>query len=135
MATSRILLDTNVLLAGLFAPERLPSTTQQVLADPSNEVFFSAASLWEIAIKCSLGRPDFTIPPRDVCLLAQETGFTELLIESAHTFVLPTLPWHHKDPFDRLLVAQAMGLPAQLLTTDKALAAYSPLVCVIPWDT
>lgn len=135
MAASRFLLDTNVLLASLLSPERLPKTTLSTLTDPRNAVFFSAASLWEIAIKSSLRRPDFDFQPEDIHRLAVETGFVELPVESVHTYALTSLPWHHRDPFDRLLVAQAMTLPARLLTTDDALIPYSSLVDCIPWES
>ncbi len=128
-----LLLDTNVLLALLLAPQRLPEATCTTLADSRNAVWFSAASLWEIAIKCSLDRADFNFRPEDIHALAQDSGLTELPVEAAHTPMVARLPWHHRDPFDRLLVAQAMTLPARLLTTDRALAVYSPLVEPIAW--
>ncbi len=126
-----LLLDTNVLLAALIAPDTLPTPTQQALQDPAVTVHFSAASLWEIAIKCSLGRQDFTFRPEDIELLARETGFTELPVLSQHTHAVATLPWLHRDPFDRLLLAQALSLPARLLTTDALLAKYSDLVQLV----
>ncbi len=128
-----LLLDTNVLLAMLLAPQRLPEATCTALADSRNAVWFSAASLWEIAIKCSLDRADFDFRPEDIHVLAQDSGLTELPVEAAHTHMVARLPWHHRDPFDRLLVAQAMTLPARLLTTDRTLAVYSPLVDPIAW--
>ena len=134
MVAQRLLLDTNVLLASLLSPKRLPGAVLQTLTDSNNTVLFSAASLWEIAIKSSLHRPDFDFEPEDIFHLALETGFTELPVESVHTYALTSLPWHHKDPFDRLLVAQAMTLPARLLTTDAALIPYSSLVDCIPWE-
>ncbi|MEY2341628.1 type II toxin-antitoxin system VapC family toxin [Acidithiobacillus sp. IBUN Pt1247-S3] len=130
----RILLDTNVLLAMLLQPERLPQETQAALMDPSNLVWFSAASIWEIAIKGSLGKAQFSFRPEDIHQLALASGVTELPIQAEHTFLVATLPLHHKDPFDRLLVAQAMTLPAHFWTTDAALAAYSPLVRTIAWN-
>jgi PIN domain nuclease of toxin-antitoxin system len=126
-----LLLDTNVLLAALIAPDTLPTRTQQALRDPAVTVHFSAASLWEIAIKCSLSRQDFTFRPEDIELLARETGFTELPVLSQHTHAVATLPWLHRDPFDRLLLAQAISLPARLLTTDALLAKYSDLVQLV----
>ena len=127
-----LLLDANVLLAALMAPDTLPTPTQQALRDPAVTVHFSAASLWEIAIKCSLGgRQDFTFRPEDIELLARETGFTELTVRSQHTRAVATLPWLHRDPFDRLLLAQAISLPARLLTTDARLAQYSDLVQLV----
>ena len=126
-----LLLDTNVLLAALIAPDTLPTPTQQTLRDPAVTVHFSAASLWEIAIKCSLSRQDFTFRPEDIELLARETGFTELPVFSQHTHAVATLPWLHRDPFGRLLLAQAIALPARLLTTDALLAKYSDLVQLV----
>jgi PIN domain nuclease of toxin-antitoxin system len=127
------LLDTNVLLAILLAPLRLPETTRADLADSANTVWFSAASLWEIAVKVSLGKADFNFQPEDIHALALETHFTELPITATHTYAVAHLPWHHRDPFDRLLVAQAMALPAILLTTDSALPVYSSLVSRVHW--
>lgn len=126
-----LLLDTNVLLAALISPDTLPAHTQQTLGDPEVTVHFSAASLWEIAIKCSLGRQDFNFRPEDIELLARETGFAELPVLSQHTHAVATLPWLHRDPFDRLLIAQALCLPARLLTTDTLLAGYTDLVQLI----
>ncbi|TCJ13003.1 type II toxin-antitoxin system VapC family toxin [Parasulfuritortus cantonensis] len=125
------LLDTNILLAALIAPESLPVDIQTQLSDPANSILFSAASLWEIAIKCSLGREDFNFRPEDIQQLATDTGFTELPVLSSHCHNLTDLPWHHRDPFDRLLVCQAQTIPAYLLTTDGMLAKYSALVRVV----
>lgn len=126
-----LLLDTNVLLAALIAPETLPATTQQALRDPAVTVHSSAASLWEIDIRCSLGRPDFTFRSEDIELLARDTGFIELPVLSHHTHAVATLPWLHRDPFDRLLLAQAVSLPARLLTTDAQLTRYSDLLQLV----
>ena len=128
MAGQKWLLDTNVLLAALIKPEVLPSDTQTLLQNPTSTVYFSAASLWEIAIKHSLGRDDFDFLPEDVHQLALQTGFTELTITSSHSYAIARMAWHHRDPFDRLLVAQAQALPAYLLTTDSEMEQYSELV-------
>lgn len=122
------LLDTNVLLAALLAPERLPPEVVAGLTDASNTVYFSAASIWEIAIKRSLNRVDFDFSPEDIHRLAQDTGFTELPVKAEDCSPLVNLPWHHRDPFDRMLVVQAQSLPAHLLTTDGVLRQYSELV-------
>jgi PIN domain nuclease of toxin-antitoxin system len=122
------LLDTNVLLAATIAPERLPAGVRDTLADAANAVYFSAASLWEIAIKRSLRNRNFDFQPQDIHQLALATGFDELPVRGEHTFAVASLPWYHRDPFDRLLVAQAMALPAYLLSSDAALPVYSPLV-------
>ena len=128
---TRFLLDTNILLAALIAPDTLPAEVQAQLSAPAHTVYFSAANIWEIAIKYSLGRESFNFRPEDIQQLALETGFTELPIESAHCHRVADLPWHHRDPFDRFLVSQAQSIPAHLLTTDGLLAKYSDLVQVI----
>lgn len=122
------LLDTNVLLAALLAPERLPPEVIAGLSDSSNTVYFSAASIWEIAIKRSLSRANFDFSPQDIHRLARETGFTELMVKGEDCYPLVDLPWYHRDPFDRLLIAQTQSLPAYLLTTDGVLQQYSELV-------
>lgn len=122
------LLDTNVLLATLLAPERLPQEVVAGVSDSSNTVYFSSASIWEIAIKRSLNRADFDFSPEDIHRLAQDTGFTELTVKGEDCYRLVNMPWHHRDPFDRLLIAQAQSLPAYLLTTDGVLSQYSELV-------
>lgn len=129
MKTAHVyLLDTNVLLAALLAPERLPKQVAADLANPNNTVYFSAASIWEVAIKRSLNRASFDFNPQDIHQLALETGFTELRIQGEDCYPLVDLPWHHRDPFDRLLIAQAQSLPAYLLTTDGVLRQYTELV-------
>lgn len=122
------LLDTNVLLAALLAPERLPPEVIAGLSDSSNTVYFSTASIWEIAIKRSLSRANFDFSPQDIHRLARETGFTELMVKGEDCYPLVDLSWHHGDPFDRLLIAQTQSLPAYLLTTDGVLQQYSELV-------
>lgn len=122
------LLDTNILLAATIAPERLPVEVADVLRNAGNEVFFSAVNIWEIAVKRSLNREAFDFLPEDIHRLALETGFAELPVLSAHCYAVAHLPWHHRDPFDRLLVAQAQALPARLLTADEKLPRYSDLV-------
>jgi PIN domain nuclease of toxin-antitoxin system len=99
-----------------------------LLEDPDQEVLFSAASLWEISIKAALGRTDFKVAPRDILAAALEVGFVELPVRSAAALVVADLPPIHRDPFDRLLVAQALTEPARLYTADAALEAYSELV-------
>ncbi len=128
MAAHVYLLDTNVLLAALLAPERLPPEVVAGLTDSSNTVYFSAASIWEAAIKRSLNRADFDFLPEDIHRLALDTGFTELQVKNEACYPLANLPWHHRDPFDRLLIVQAQSLPAHLLTTDGALSQYTGLV-------
>ena len=128
MANQAYLLDTNILLSATIAPARLPAQGRRWLCDPRNAIHFSAANIWEIAIKRSLSREAFDFDPQDIQRLALETGFTELPILGEHCHALATMAWHHRDPFDRLLVAQAQALPAYLLTSDRQLAAYGELV-------
>lgn len=124
----RILLDTNVLIRALIDPGLLDATTRTALEDPDNEVMFSAASIWEIAIKSALGRADFQVPPERILEAARDSGFEELPVRSSAALLVATLPPIHRDPFDRLLVAQAISEPARLFTTDAGLAPYSELV-------
>ncbi|ROH88126.1 type II toxin-antitoxin system VapC family toxin [Pseudomethylobacillus aquaticus] len=128
MPQQTYLLDTNILLCALISPERLNVEIQQGLIDSQNVIYFSAASIWEIAIKASLNKANFDFSAADIQYLAIETGFTELPVHASHTLVLSTLPLHHRDPFDRLLISQAMALPAYLLTSDALLGQYSELV-------
>jgi PIN domain nuclease of toxin-antitoxin system len=127
----RLLLDTHLLLWALASPERLGVTTRAVLEDPQNEVLFSAASLWEIAIKAALGRLDFTCDPVQVLQAALDTGFIELPVHAAAAVRVAGLPPHHRDPFDRLLIAQAMSEPVRFYTADAALPVYSELVTLV----
>jgi PIN domain nuclease of toxin-antitoxin system len=127
----RLLLDTHVLLWALGDPDRLNGETRAALENAENEVFFSAASIWEIAIKARLGRADFDRRAGEVARFARATGFVELPVLSEAAERVESLPLHHRDPFDRLLVAQAMAGPLQLFTADPLLKQYSELVTVI----
>lgn len=127
----RILLDTHILLWALGQPAKLPAAARALLEDPGNEVLFSAASIWEIAIKAQAGRFGFSVSPAEIAAAAVESGFDELPVRAAHAAAVHELPLHHRDPFDRLLLAQAIGEPARLLTVDRALAKYSELVQVL----
>ncbi len=127
----RLLLDTHLLIWCLDSPQRLDITTMAAIEDIGNEVLFSAASIWEIAIKTALGRADFKIRPEAVAQEARDVGFTELPVRSDVAARVADLPLHHGDPFDRLLVAQAMAEPAWLYTADPLLSVYSDLVRVV----
>lgn len=124
----RLLLDTRVLIWALVEPDRLGGDLRSILEDPSQEVLFSAASIWEISIKAALGRADFQVAPQEILSAALDTGFQELPVRAAAALQVAALPHHHRDPFDRLLVAQALTEPARLYTADAALAPYSELV-------
>jgi PIN domain nuclease of toxin-antitoxin system len=127
----RILLDTHFLIWAVGQSHRLTPDVRKLLEDRQNDVYFSAASVWEIAIKASLRRPDFLKQPDVVARVARNTGFEALPVTCEHAVAVTHLPLHHRDPFDRLLVAQAMAMPARLLTTDAKLARYSDLVWVV----
>ena len=127
----RLLLDTNVLLWALSAPERLPATTREQIESVEHTVFFSAASMWEIAIKAGLGRLDFAHSAADLLDAALEAGFEELPVRAHVALRVANLPAHHRDPFDRLLIAQAMSEPATFLTSDAFLARYTELVSIV----
>lgn len=122
------LLDTHVLLWALAEPERLPPGWHETLVATPDTVYFSAINIWEIAIKVSLGRRDFGFSPERVQQLAEQSGFVELPVAALHAAKVARLPLHHRDPFDRLLVAQAITEQARLLTADSALRVYSELV-------
>jgi PIN domain nuclease of toxin-antitoxin system len=121
----RILLDTHILLWAVGMSARLPKAVRKTLEDPENEVFYSAASLWEIAIKSGLGRRDFQIDPGQILEVMPETGFLELPVRARHAAEVVRLPPLHKDPFDRILVAQSRVEPMILLTNDGFLVRYS----------
>ena len=124
----RILLDTNVLLWAVGRSRRLDDETIDVLSDSTNDVLFSAVSIWEIAIKFALRRGDFDAAPLDILQGALTVGFVELPVGSTVAATVAQLPPIHRDPFDRLLVAQAIAEPAMLYTADARLPAYSQLV-------
>ena len=126
----RVLLDTHVLLWALIEPHRL-STEAHGLVETSAEVLFSAASIWEIGIKASLGRADFAFPAAEIAGEARLAGFAELPVSAAAAARVADLPWHHRDPFDRLLVAQALDEKARLFTADRALVPYTDLVTLL----
>ncbi|RVT87400.1 type II toxin-antitoxin system VapC family toxin [Rhodobacteraceae bacterium CCMM004] len=117
-----LLLDTHVLLWAAFVPDRIPERTQARLLDAGNVLWFSAVSIWEVATKRGLGRPDFTVDPGRLRAGLLQNGYAELPLESRHTLVLATLPDHHADPFDRMLVVQAAAEGMVVLTADRNVA-------------
>lgn len=124
----RLLLDTQVLLWTLADPRRLDRETRATIESGDTEVLFSAASIWEIAIKGRLGRADFAFDPAEIARAALDTGFVELSVRSNAAALVGRLPLLHRDPFDRILVAQAIVEPAILYTADQQLLPYSDLV-------
>jgi PIN domain nuclease of toxin-antitoxin system len=123
----RLLLDTNALLWALSGSQRIRPVEAQLLA-PESEVFVSAVSFWEIAVKASIGKLAASVS--EIRRAAQASGFLELSLQGSHAEVLANLPLHHRDPFDRMIVAQAITEPMRLLTGDRQLSAYSELVQV-----
>jgi len=124
----RILLDTNILLWVLGDRRRLDPSTLGAIESNENDVLFSAASVWEIAIKTALRRYDLGVRPNEITDTALGAGFIELPVRSTVAARVADLPLIHRDPFDRLLVAQAISEPAILYTADGQLLAYSELV-------
>lgn len=124
----RLLLDTHVLLWTLAGHPRI-RTAEALILDEETAVFVSTASLWEIAIKSGLGKLQADVS--EIRAAIKTSGFTELDVKGEHTEHLKTLASIHRDPFDRLLVAQAIAEPMHFLTADAALKAYSELVRVI----
>jgi PIN domain nuclease of toxin-antitoxin system len=118
----RVLLDTRILLWALLAPQRLAATHREILESSEHAVYFSAVNVWEIAIKRALERPDFDLEPEAVRREGLLTGFQELPITGIHAAAVRHLPSHHRDPFDRLLIAQAQTEPLLLMSDDPQAA-------------
>ena len=124
----RVLLDTRILLWALAEPRRLNRETRATIESSDTEVLFSAASIWEIAIKSGLGRSDFAFDAEEIAQAAVDTGFTEVAVRAKAAALVARLPLLHRDPFDRVLLAQAIVEPATLYTADQRLVPYSDLV-------
>ena len=127
----RFLLDTHVLMWAVNDQARLDATTRSLLISGENDILFSAASIWEIAIKARLRRADFEARPEEVLQAARTIGFVELPIKADLTVLVADLPLHHRDPFDRLLIVQAMTDLMRLLTADPVLVQYSELITLV----
>lgn len=125
------LLDTHLLLWAAFDPSRLSAKATKVLQSRTVPLAFSLASLWEVAIKTSLGRPDFVVEPDLLHRALLAEGLVELPIRAAHLARVAVLPWVHRDPFDRLLVAQAAEEQLTLLTVDATLRRYGRFVKLV----
>jgi len=127
----RLLIDTDLLLWAVAEPQRLPGSTRERLESADNDVLFSAVSIWELAIKIQIGRLNLPVSPEEIARAAASMGFEELPVTSSHAAAVMRLPLHHRDPFDRLLVAQAIQEPARFLTVDRLLGRYSEVVEVL----
>ena len=124
----KLLLDTHILLWAANDPQRLSETTRTLLLEPANTLYFSAVSLWEIVIKRGLGRSDFIVDPHRLRRLLLANGYTELAVTSEHVLQVDRLPPLHKDPFDRLLIAQAQTEALLLVTVDDMVLQYKDAV-------
>ena len=120
----QLLLDTHLLVWAMGEPERLDPALVHLLEDPMNTPVFSVASLWELVIKRGLDRPDFRLEPPLLRQALLEAGWRELPVEAHHVLVVGQLPALHRDPFDRLLLAQAQADGLLLITADQQLAQY-----------
>lgn len=127
----RVLLDTHLLLRAAYAPDRLSAAAAALIEDRANTPVFSAASLWEVAIKASLGRPDFSADPGALRRGLEDNGYERLPVTPAHACAVAALPPLHRDPFDRMLVAQALVEGLVLVTAHKGLAGYPGAVRVV----
>jgi PIN domain nuclease of toxin-antitoxin system len=121
----RLLLDTQVFVWITQDSPRLSKAARALILE-ATEVYVSAASIWEIAIKAGLGKIE--ADPQRMAQAIEESGFSELPVTAQHAAGVALLPEHHKDPFDRLLIAQALAEPLRLLSSDSQLVPYSDLV-------
>ena len=124
----KLLLDTHLLLWAATAPQRLSVEAQGLFSDPDNALYFSAVSIWEVAVKRGLDRPDFQLDVRSFRRGLIDNGYIELPMSSLHAVAIDLLPTVHRDPFDRMLVAQASVEGFPLFTSDDLLAQYSGVV-------
>lgn len=120
----KLLLDTHLLIWAANEPEKLSSKAVTLLTNPAHELFFSAVSMWEIAIKNGLGRADFRVNARLLKRGLLDNDYSELPLTSAHAVFVENLPLLHRDPFDRILIAQATVEGFTLLTADATVAKY-----------
>ena len=126
-----VLLDTQLVLWAALQPQRLPAKVAKLLGPRDTLVAFSVVTLWEVAIKTSLARADFNVDVQALRRWLLSEAFTELAIAPGHVMHVAQLPWVHRDPFDRLLVAQAQVEGIPLWTTDTALKGYGKAVKVM----
>lgn len=127
----RLLLDTQIALWGLVNDRRLKPKAKKLILEPGNDSFISVASLWEIAIKFQLARGDMPISASRAYELFLAAGYQILAIQAAHTLAVESLPTIHNDPFDRMLVAQALSEPMRLVTHDRIVAGYNDSIIFV----
>lgn len=127
----KLLLDTHVALWALTDSRRLTASARALLLNPGNDIWFSAATIWEISIKHSLARKDMPVSGSDAGQFLKDAGYVELPITGIHAASTEQLPPHHGDPFDRLLVAQSIVESMRLITHDNQLAQYGASVQLV----
>jgi PIN domain nuclease of toxin-antitoxin system len=127
----KYLVDSQLLIWGAYGLPKLSAKAKRVLNDEDNELYFSAASIWEIAIKRSLNRLDFDVDPRVLRRGLVDSGYIEIPVISTHGEAVLSLPQIHNDPFDRLLLAQAQSEGMVLLTADKLVAKYPGSIALV----
>jgi PIN domain nuclease of toxin-antitoxin system len=120
----KILVDTHMLVWLAAATARLPLAAREIIEDPDNEIFFSSASIWELTIKHSLGKGEIPVHPRVLHTALAAHDFQEIAITSLHGLAAGSLPPIHKDPFDRIMIAQSIAEDCILITSDRMLARY-----------
>jgi len=126
-----LLLDTHILLWAAFDQRKIGTAARPLITNPANTLWFSVASLWEVAIKRGLDRPSFQVEAGVLRAGLLSSGYTELSVEGRHVLGLSVLPRHHGDPFDRILIAQAAAEGMRLLTADRMLEAYGGPVMLV----
>ena len=127
----RLLLDTHIALWAITDSPALSVEARRHILAPKNEVYVSAASIWEISIKHGLGRGNMPVSGSEAAEYFTQAGYMTLDISTDHAVFVEKLPIHHADPFDRMLVAQALYEPMHLLTHDKIIAAYSDTIILV----
>ena len=126
-----LLLDTHVALWAITDNPKLPQKARELIQSPKTTVWISAASVWEIAIKHALGRGDMPVSSQDAVRYFSESGYNFLAVEAEHAVAIEGLATHHQDPFDRIIVAQAIFEPMRLITHDSMVALYSDTIIKI----
>jgi PIN domain nuclease of toxin-antitoxin system len=127
----RLLLDSQVALWGLTNDPRLTLKAKEFILNPANDIFISVASIWEISIKYQLGRGDMPVSGSRATELFTAAGYELLPIQAAHAIAVETLPSIHNDPFDRLLIGQALTEPMRLITHDRTVVQYSDTIIFV----
>lgn len=127
----KLLLDTHILLWSAGQPDKLSDKARSLLLDASNTLFFSAASIWEIVIKRGLGRDDFKVDPQRLRKQLVINGYEEIAVSSDHAIAVDILAGLHKDPFDRILIAQARSEGMLLMTSDLLVSQYGDGIIVV----